>query len=29
MQIFICGDSTAAAYRPERILMISWGMGSF
>ena len=25
MQIFICGDSTAAAYRPEETLMVGWG----
>ena len=25
MQIFICGDSTAASYRPEETLMVGWG----
>ena len=25
MQIFICGDSTAASYRPEETRMVGWG----
>ena len=25
MQIFICGDSTAASYRPEETRMTGWG----
>lgn len=25
MHIFICGDSTAASYRPEETLMVGWG----
>jgi len=25
MRIFICGDSTAASYRPEETLMVGWG----
>ena len=31
MNIFICGDSTAAAYDPEKSLMVGWGqvLGEF
>ena len=31
MQIFICGDSTAASYDPEKTAMTGWGqvLGSF
>ena len=25
MQIFICGDSTAASYNPEETQMVGWG----
>ena len=31
MQIFICGDSTAASYNPDETLMVGWGqlLGSY